>query len=351
MMKIYSKIFKKKKNNFQNEPIEKEVKPVDKDKLKSLISSFRFASPEVQHSILKSFNYEWRIRWKEIELIYFTSKNKLTIIEERDILDMIICISLIKTLFNRPEKYKQKVTYFPTSLPKRLPKTKNILCLGPHECNSGLTYVSTSEDHHKINNGDIILFRREEHIKVLIHEMIHSNFRDLLLIHNDKANEEVSGKLCTDYQILLNESYTEFIATLLNIFYIGVKNNSKINDINLMLKREVEYSINVAGRVLKYYGILKINDILKVNHFCKKHLPQKTNVISYYLFKPLQFIHLDIMQKFIKKYTKHLQIMDREGANQYKNLIIEFINNHPEDLFTRFGKDSNKSLRMTLYGY
>ncbi len=350
--------------NFKKELIMEnlEVKEVDKDKLRLVISSFRFASPEVQKSILKSFNYEWKIKYREIELIYYTPNNKLSKFEEKDILDMIICILLFKSLFNRPEKYKQKVTFYPTSLPKLLPKTINKLCLGPHECNSGLTFVSTSEDHNEIDNGDIILFRKEEHIKVLIHEMIHSNFRDLLLIHNQSGNKEITNKICTDYDILLNESYTEFIATILNIFYIGVKNKKKLKEINDMLKREIEYSIKVANKILRFYGINNIDDILKVNNFCKKHLSQKTNVISYYLFKPLQFIHLNQMEEFLKKYTQHLQIINREGAIHYKDLIFKFINEHPKELFSinktknfnnnnKNDNNKNKSLRMTLYGY
>ena len=78
-----------------------------------------------------------------------------------------------------------------------------------------------------------------------------------------------------------------------------------------MLKREIEYSIKVANKILRFYGINNIDDILKVNNFCKKHLSQKTNVISYYLFKPLQFIHLNQMEEFLKKYTQHLQIHHR----------------------------------------
>ena len=92
-------------------------------------------------------------------------------------------------------------------LEKKFPKKNEIL--GPNEVNSGLTFL----DVHK--NGDIILYRKEELLKVLIHELIHSNLIDEKIIFSGSINE-FSKLFCVNYNILLNEAFTESFATIIN---------------------------------------------------------------------------------------------------------------------------------------
>ncbi len=352
MNTIYQSLIKT--TNFQSFQIT--TNEVSRDKLSSKLSNLSFTSNMIQNDILNTFQFEHKIQFKEIELNYYSKNKVLNKKEKDDILNTIICILLFKNLYNR-SYFQQKITYFPSSLTKLLPNSPNKLCLGPHECNSGLTFVETHSDPNKTDNGDIILFRKEEHIKVLIHEMIHANFRDLLLIHNN--SREFTNRFCTDYDILLNESYTEFLATILNIFYISLIKKYDLKKMNEMLNKEIKYGIYVCQKILNFYDIKNIQDILKINDFCKKHLSQKTNVISYYLFKPLQFIHLNQMQDFLKKHTKFLQIKDKESALLYKEMIFGFVKEHPNELLEihkRSAKNNknnnitkNKSLRMTLY--
>jgi len=127
---------------------------------------------------------------------------------------------LFKKLYKRDENYNQKITYFPTLLKKKIDSSSK-KSLSKNECNSGLTYINQMGNYFNLHNGDIIIFRKEENIKVLIHEMFHSNYRDLMLIRH-MNNSEFTDNFCTDYDILLNESYTEFNATIMNIFYISL---------------------------------------------------------------------------------------------------------------------------------
>ncbi len=358
------KVYEKMKLIYENlikevtfDKIDIEVEKIDKSKLKNKLSNLSFTSNIIQNDILNSFEYVFKIKYQEVELNYYSKNNtfnQLNKKEKEDIYNCIICILLFKKLYNR-SYFQQKITYYPSSLTKLLPNTHNKLCLGPHECNSGLTFVTLHTDPNKTDNGDITLFRKEEHIKVLIHEMIHANFRDLLLIHDN--SREFTKRFCTDYDILMNESYTEFLATILNIFYISIIKKYDLKKMNELLNKEIKYGIYVCNKVLDFYGIKNIKDILKINDFCKKHLSQKTNVISYYLFKPLQFIHLNQMEEFLKKHTKYLQIKDKESALIYKEMIFGFVKNHQNELLeihlNQNNKNNNliknKSLRMTLF--
>jgi hypothetical protein len=65
-------------------------------------------------------------------------------------------------------------------------------------------------------------------------------------------------------------------------------------------------------------------------------------------------LHLKEMNNFMKKYTKDLQIHKKEGVKQYRNQILEWLQepNMQEKLKIQkknAKKDVEKTLRMTLF--
>ncbi len=63
------------------------------------------------------------------------------------------------------------------------------------------------------------------------------------------------------------------------------------------------------------------------------------------------------MEDFLKKHTKFLQIKDKESALLYKEMLFNFVKEHPNELLEIHSKNNNnnnnlltnKTLRMTLY--
>ncbi len=356
-MEEYKKLFLKMKKEYEfileHPPqITISTKSMDKKTLENELKEFYFMSGPISKYIISHFHFEHLFSSKDMELHYFSEKEKLSKKENQECHEMILLIQLCKQLYERDHK-KQVVYYYPTPLKKEIPKHSKCCHLGQNECNSGLTFVNHHQNPESIPNGDIVIFRKEEHCKVLIHELIHSNYRDLLLIrHSD--NQNFTKQFCTDYDILLNESYTEFHATILNIFYLGILHDMKMSEIEELLQKEIQYGIYVYQRIMNYYGFENIQDILKVQDFCKKHLSQKTNVIAYYIFKPIQMLHLQEMNDFMKKYTKDLKIYKKTGVKQYRNQILEWL--QEEDMQEKLKihkknskKDSENTLRMTLF--
>ena len=352
------------KRDFEDNKEEKlhiETKMISKNELKEKIGNTTFFSNEIKKYVMKNDKYIHHFVYDEIEIDVYSSKKKLSKKEKNEIEKMIVLTLMCKDTYDRPNEYHQKITYFPTPFKKNISKSHSHI-LGPHECNSGLTYVNTIEDPKKNNNGDIILYRKEENMKVLIHELIHSNYRDLMLIkHSD--NRDFTKKFCTDYDILLNESYTEFHATIMNVFFVGILENKTENEINQMLQNEIKYGIYVSNHILEHYKIKDLHEIIKRDDFCKKKLHQKTNIISYYLFKPIQMFHLSEMNHFLKNHTEWIQINSKEGVNQYRDKLLEWYMK-PEinelckislNIKKRNKKNRNKkikymnTLRMTLY--
>ena len=171
-----------------------------------------FTSNNIKNNIIKKLKYSYEIKNSNNTIIYF-SKKKIIKKEPKIIYHMFFIIKLLKILFHR-QNISQKIIFFETFEKKKLPK-KNKVILGPNEVNSGLTFL----DIHK--NGDIILYRKEEALKVLIHELIHSNLIDKEIIFSQKI-KNFSNIFCVKYEILLNEAFTETYATIIHLFYIHI---------------------------------------------------------------------------------------------------------------------------------
>ena len=130
----------------------------------------------------------------------------------------------------------------------------------------------------------IILFRKEEVIKVLFHEIIHyldldirNNQNDLLFVYKDI-------NLKADI-INPNEAYTELLALLfLNIWEYHYK-NVKIKDFyKYKLNIELYWSFIQITKILKFFKYKSFDDLFTKNSL----FYQKTNVLSYF-FKRLFF--------------------------------------------------------------
>jgi hypothetical protein len=299
----------------------------------------KFTSDNIKNYILKKLKYGYQYTYMNNNIIYFSSKrfNKKI---PNIIIHMFQIIVLLKKIFNK-SKYKQTIYYFETREKKKFPK-KNIV-LGPNEVNSGLTFLDLDT---KLKNGDIILYRKEELLKVLIHELLHSNLIDSKIIFSKNLNK-FNNLFCVNYKILLNEAFTESIATIINIFYIHVINNMNIKYLNIMFQNEIKYSTYICNKIMIFYNIDNINDILKNNNICINNFPQKTNVFSYYILKNILLVNHNLFGEILNKYTIDYKVINENCIIEIINLIINNINFF--DNKKLYIKDNNKSLRLCLY--
>ena len=327
------KILKKNKINLNSIIIDK----IHENPLK-YIEDNNFTSHNIKNNIIHKLKYCYQIKDNNNEIIYFSSKKKLS--NELPILiqHMLLLIKLLKILFNRD--IYQKVIYFETLEKKKLPNNKNKI-LGSNEVNSGLTFI----DSHK--NGEIILFRKEEILKVLIHELIHSNSIDRKIIFSDKI-KEFNNIFCSNYNILLNEAFTESLATIINLFYINIKCKLYKKNLNHMFFNEINYLNYICSKIMYYNKIEKISNIIKNNNVCKKQFYQNTNVFSYYILKNILLTNHIEFSKIIEKYNDNYQINNEIAINEMIELIINNINSIDDKIYD-VSKDKNKSLRLCLY--
>ena len=205
-----------------------------------------------------------------VKTTYTLNKDRIVIIYSKNDLDEKF-INKIDSILNFFDYLTNKKNYFKIEIylsdeKKNININNNFL--GPDNINSGMT----------LPGYYIILFRKEEVIKVLFHEIIHyldldirNNQNDLLFVYKDI-------NLKADI-INPNEAYTELLALIfLNIWDYHYKNVKIKNFYKYKLNIELYWSFIQITKILKFFKYKSFDDL-----FTKKSLfHQKTNVLSYF---------------------------------------------------------------------
>jgi hypothetical protein len=180
--------------------------------------------------------------------------------------------------------------------------------------NSGLNYVGT---------GKIEIFRKEELIKVLCHELSHAYSLDCARIDNYEKNITQKFKINTfRINASINEAFTEYIAMQYHIAIISYYTNQSIL---LIYHYEKMWSLYQVCKILNHYNMKSFEDLYKYE------FKQGTNVFSYYIIKYFLIYKLD-------NKCSYKNLIDILNDNE----IIKIINENCNQNF-----DNN--LRMTLF--
>ncbi len=327
---------------------------------KNAIQDISFLDENMKGYIFKKYFYTYIFQHSGFPTILKmgSSSQFLTTSIERNGIQLLYLILFFQYFCNK--NMMQEVYYYPTLFKKQFSKNP----LSPREVNSGVTFIEKAEAQH-IHNGKIVLFRKEEVYKVCIHELIHSFHMDYpLIIHSHTMKSE----LCSNYPILLNEAYTESLATMLNLYFVylqkerfmnkyGVYNIPENHIINVtklraMFKNELNYELGLSKKVLNH-NKLKYNELYKLvkTDTCLKEFLQHTNVFSYYVLKPLILNNIDFYDNFMKNYTNH-GFINKEGIHILEKYILEILkdeNSHYVKSLKRAKIGSSRSLKMVFY--
>ena len=190
----------------------------------------------------------------------------------------------------RPQTYL--ITFYLTNIKKRLPPDNHPKVLTEEYMNSGFTFIKEPCDIH--------IFRKEESLKVLIHELIHSCKFDC----NHSSLDNIPVIIKDDD--LANEGITEYLAIIHYYWYIAyyiVTYHNKTIDVSEqfldLLSNDLGWRNYQISKILNYFG-LKPSDLLRKNNNFK----QKTSVISYFFLKNFFFTQNSlpiILSRDIKK--------------------------------------------------
>jgi hypothetical protein len=271
------------------------IKDINKQKILKYIYNNRFIPLNIIKWIEENENFLYNIQWDNINI---------TILNNEPIPDILIkhIIIITKWLFAIKNNDFVNIYIYLSDEKKEI----NFDCFNK-TCNLNKNHINSGSSW---SLNWIQIYRKEEILKVLIHELIHyleidvkdySHIIDSKCLHIKMHNN--SDK------ILVNEAFTECLAIYLHTLYLAltISNNSNLDYkkiFNNLLLTEEKYTIYQINKIFKNYKIENINVFKENNDFI-----QHTNVISYFIIKYL----------FLVNYNYFILVLHN------KNIIVKLI--------------------------
>lgn len=301
---------------------------LDRQNLNSLLYENDFISIDIQYySEISDINYQniiYEYDNKKLDInLYFL--NKYYIPNINLIINISILIYELSKLYSNKSFKLPKLNLFCGLQKKKLNNMNNELF--PENVNSGST----------LYNEFINIWRLEEIYKVLIHESIHFYGMDFYIFDNGNKQIEnyIQKKFCVHGENRANESYTETLALIIHSVVISYI--SKL-ELNIILTNEIKFSLFQVNKILKFFNIQNISDIIDKDK-CHKNIVQYTSVLSYYIIKLFNLLNLNSFLDFIDK-----DIFIKNKIDEYNKLIDQHINN--DSIFIIESYKSNKNIKI-----
>jgi hypothetical protein len=178
--------------------------------------------------------------------------------------------------------------YF-TSLEKKLPNT-NIDILDKIHVNTAFTSTCPKD-------SEIVIFRKEEWFKVLIHESFHNFALDFSDMNTYECTKEILSIFPVNSEVNLYEAYTEFWAEIMNALFcsfFNLKNKSDseefLSNFDFFINFERTYSFFQLVKTLDFMGLTYKNMYSETNQstILRNTLyKEKSNVLAYYVIKTI----------------------------------------------------------------
>lgn len=184
-----------------------------------------FMSSERKKLFLDSYNNLWETKSDNTIIYLFLEDDKID--KWKDLLKLLYWrVNFIRKIANNQKPLV--IWIYPSDYKKQLPKNKVIT---PDDINSGstTTYIGTNE------NGIIYIWRKEEILKVLLHELIHS-------FNMDKNDPEPK------------EAYVELRALKANIILELLERQLPLKNANTLYSYEQIFSVEQSKKISNYSG-------------------------------------------------------------------------------------------------
>lgn len=254
-----------------------------------------------------------------------------------------------------------KIYLYFSNLIKKIPENESKI-IDVENANSAYTYCCKTDN-------EIIIFRKEEWLKVFMHETFHTLGLDFCFLDNNNISDKIKKIFPIDIDFGLTEVYCETWAELFNIFFISFFNSNNtlktfLKTTKKLIKYEKTFSIIQTIKILDFMN-LDYKDLYckdKVNTYKRETFyKENTNVFSYYILKSITLFNLEefifwcndnnlSLLDFYKSNT-NIQKFINFIESKYKNkTFLNYINDN-EDLFKKLNKKTNfyKSMKMSLF--
>ena len=260
-----------------------------------------FLSKRIQTSIiqqmtsLKTFSVKINNIIFTINIFFMNNDKKNVIIMKKNIIRLLYFLS--NFIINNKIK-TVNINIVLLDLKKELPMNNSVL--NSYNINTGVTWACHP-------NGEIVIYRKEEWFKVLIHELFHSLCFDFANLNMTKILKDKITKLFfikhSNFEI--SETYSEFWANIINSVLISYEFTSNFKDFleqfEMFHTIEKYFSIFQTIKILNYmnlnYNIItskkKTNKEMSIINY-----REQTNVFAYFIMKMVLLFHMNDMLIF-----------------------------------------------------
>lgn len=265
--------------------------------------------------------------------VFFILENKNGIdIEEFNRRIEMIMIWLFIANKHATKKCAEDITvfFYFTSLKKSIVNNAdNSNILYEKNVNTGFTMTCPKK-------SEIVIYRKEEFLKVFIHEIFHNFALDFSDMHTKNVHDKVKRLFKLKTRVNLFEAYTEFWAEFINalfcsFFSIRNKNDEDafLEEANYLINLEVSHSFFQMAKVLNRMG-LTYQDLYANNKESEErrnlYYIEKTHILSYYIIKAILMNSYQDFLKWCNDNNKNLLEFNKTDKTQIS--FFHFIESH-----------------------
>lgn len=235
------------------------------------------------------FDFKINKRSITIHFICLNEESSLKMIKYKQYIHFVIVWFYIASLHASNECSKHLNVYlYMTDFKKFLPEN-NITIINENNINSGLSDVCRRQ-------GEIIIYRKEEWFKVLIHETFHNYGLDFAIMDIKILQSKIKHLFPIKSKMAVYECYTELWAEIINCLFCsyvldGIETINKENlflYFNFVIEFEKIFSLFQMVKMLNFMG-LTYTDILHFTNPEKRNFLYKenTHVFPYFILKTI----------------------------------------------------------------
>jgi hypothetical protein len=152
-----------------------------------------------------------------------------------------------------------------TSLTKKLPHSP-VEVLNENNVNTAFTRTC-------LKNAEIVVYRKEEWFKVLMHESFHNFALDFSDMNTSDCHAHILSIFPVNSKVNLFEAYTEFWARIMNVLFCSYFNCKNKNDLDEFLSN-TEYFMKFESNY-SFFQLIKVLDFMNIDY---RNLYEKTDV-------------------------------------------------------------------------
>ena len=221
---------------------------------------------------------------------------------------------------------------FLSDFEKELPKS-NINILDTINCNSAVTTACNKD-------GEILIYRKEEWMKVLMHETIHLLCLDFSGMDYYEFKQKIKSLYPINSDFELSESYSEFWANTINSFFISyILLDDKKNYDSFVKYYSV---INYYEKLFALFQCLKILEHMNLTYemlykrdelsmVSRKLYKENTNVFPYYILKMVLLYHKEDFMIWCRR-NNEKNVLNYNKTPQTFNSLFLFIKSKMDNI-------------------